>query len=265
MTDDDVRRYQAQGFIVFPDFKSSDEIAALRARARAIVDAFDPNESATIFSTQGDSARSDAYFMDSGERIRCFFEEDGHSINKIGHALHDLDPVFDTFSRDRRLAEIAGRIGLREPRIYQSMYIFKQPRVGGEVSWHQDAAFFDTDPPSVTAFWFALEEATRDNGCMWVQPGGHRSPLRARFISDGQRARLETVDPTPWPSLEAAIALEVPAGTLVVFDGMLPHYSAANRSPHSRQAYTLHAVDGRAYYSPANWLQRSTLPARGFD
>lgn len=265
MTQDDVRRYHAQGYIVLPNFKSSDAIDALRARAAAIVDAFDPSESATIFSTRGDSARSDAYFMESGERIRCFLEEDGRSVNKIGHALHDLDPVFDAFSRDARLAEIAERIGLNDPRIYQSMYIFKPPHVGGEVHWHQDAAFFDTDPPSVTAFWFALEDATRENGCMWVRSGGHRSPLRARFISDGQRARLETVDATPWPSLDEAEALEVPAGSLVVFDGMLPHYSGPNRSTQSRHAYTLHAVDGRAQYSPLNWLQRTTLPVRGFN
>jgi phytanoyl-CoA hydroxylase len=76
---------------------------------------------------------------------------------------------------------------------------------------------------------------------------------------------LETVDATPWPSFDEAIALEVPAGTLVVFDGMLPHYSAPNRSPQSRHAYTLHAVDARARYSPANWLQRTTLPPRGFS
>ncbi|HTC30069.1 MAG TPA: phytanoyl-CoA dioxygenase family protein [Candidatus Acidoferrum sp.] len=265
MTGDDVQRYQTQGFIVFPNFKSSEEIAALRERAAVIVAAFDSNEAATIFSTQGDSGRSDAYFMESGERIRCFLEADGRTVNKIGHAMHDLDPVFNAFSRDARLGGIAERVGLRDARIYQSMYIFKQPHIGGEVSWHQDAAFFDTDPPSVTAFWFALEDATRENGCVWVQPGGHRSPLRARFISDGQRARLETVDATPWPSFDEAIALEVPAGTLVVFDGMLPHYSAPNRSPQSRHAYTLHAVDARARYSPANWLQRTTLPPRGFS
>jgi phytanoyl-CoA hydroxylase len=264
MTDDDLRRYHAQGFVVFPNFKPAPEIAALRERATAIVEAFDPTEAASIFTTKNESARGDAYFMESGEAIRCFFEEDGRTINKIGHAMHDLDPVFETFSRDARLGPIAERIGLREPLIYQSMYIFKQPHVGGEVDWHQDAAFFDTDPPSVTAFWFALEDASCENGCMWVQPGGHRSPLRARFISDGGSARLHQIDPTPWPTHSDAIPLEVQAGALVVFDGMLPHYSAPNRSAHSRHAYTLHAVDGQATYSPGNWLQRTTIPPRGF-
>jgi phytanoyl-CoA hydroxylase len=49
----------------------------------------------------------------------------------------------------------------------------------------------------------------------------------------------------------------VAAGTLVVFDGLLPHYSGPNRSPVSRMAYTLHVTDGRAAYSPLNWLQRT--------
>ena len=265
MTGPELRQYREHGYAVFPGFKSSEEIAALRARAAAIVDAFDPSEAATIFSTQGDSTRSDAYFMESGEMIRCFLEEDGRSVNKIGHAMHDLDPVFDAFSRDARLAEIAAAIGLHDPLIYQSMYIFKQPRIGGEVNWHQDAAFFDTDPPSVTAFWFALEDANRENGCMWVQPGGHRSPLRARFIAQHGAARLHTVDATPWPTLEEATPLEVQAGALVVFDGMLPHYSAPNRSSHSRHAYTLHAVDGDAHYAETNWLQRTKIPPRGFE
>ncbi|MGB6986581.1 MAG: phytanoyl-CoA dioxygenase family protein [Candidatus Aquilonibacter sp.] len=265
MTDDDLRRYQAQGFIVFPNFKPAQEIAALRERAAAIVAAFDPTEAVSIFSTRNDSARTDAYFMESGEAIRCFFEEDGRTINKIGHAMHDLDPVFERFSHDARLARIAQCVGMRDPLLYQSMYIFKQPQIGGEVGWHQDAAFFDTDPASVTAFWFALEDATRENGCMWVQPGGHQSPLRARFIAERGSARLHTIDATPWPTTEDAAPLEVEAGTLVVFDGMLPHYSAPNRSRRSRHAYTLHAVDGAARYSSANWRQRRTLPLRGFN
>jgi phytanoyl-CoA hydroxylase len=75
---------------------------------------------------------------------------------------------------------------------------------------------------------------------------------------------LHQIDPTPWPTHSDAIPLEVQAGALVVFDGMLPHYSAPNRSAHSRHAYTLHAVDGQATYSPGNWLQRTTIPPRGF-
>jgi phytanoyl-CoA hydroxylase len=189
------------------------------------------------------------------------------AVNKIGHALHDRDPVFKRFSRDPALAELARDLGLAQALLMQSMLIFKQPRIGGEVNWHQDASFLATEPQSVIGFWFALEDATRDNGCLWVEPGGHHGPLRERYgrRADGTLA-MEPLDAKPWPSGDATLPLEVCAGTLVVFDGLLPHASAVNRSAQSRMAYTLHAVDAAAAYSPLNWLQRTPdFPARGFD
>jgi phytanoyl-CoA hydroxylase len=117
----------------------------------------------------------------------------------------------------------------------------------------------------VIGLWFALEDATLDNGCLWVAPGGHRGPLRERYVRQGEGFATEKLDPTPWPSGDATRPLEVPAGTLVAFDGHLPHASAPNRSAHSRMAYTLHVVDARATWSPLNWLQRRAEdPARGF-
>ena len=57
--------------------------------------------------------------------------------------------------------------------------------------WHRDAAFFETTPISVTTFWFALEGATIENGCLWVNPGGHRGPMRERFARNGDDIRME--------------------------------------------------------------------------
>ena len=256
-------RFTEDGYAVFPGFKTQRELAGLRARAEAIARE-NASEPVSIFSTNDQARKSDEYFLTSGDKIRCFFEEDGTTVNKIGHAMHDLDPVFERFSHEARLAEIAARAGLTEPALYQSMYIFKQPRVGGVVDWHQDATFLRTDPVSVTAFWFALDDADRTNGCLWVQPGGHRLPLRSRFVVRDGKAGLETLDATPWPDLTQAVPVEVEAGTLVVFNGLLPHYSAPNTSERPRHAYTLHAVDARAAYASDNWLQRPGLPLRGF-
>ena len=278
LTTDQRAQFEQDGYLVLPDFKGHDEIARLRQRAAEIVDAFDPSADRPIFTTNDQLRATDDYFLRSDTTIRCFFEEeafDQHgrlrqdkalSINKIGHAMHDLDPVFCAFSRDPKLAALARALGLNDARVWQSMYIFKQPGIGGEVGWHQDATFFDTSPVTVTTFWFALEDATRDNGCLWVEPGGHRGPMRERFVRHGDEITMEKLDSTPWPDNAGAIALEASAGSLVCFHGLLPHYSAPNRSSVSRHAYTLHATDATASYSPHNWIQRdAAFPVRGFD
>ena len=279
MLDHDQRaRFERDGYLVIPGFKSAAEIAALRQRAGEIVNDFDPAQGRSIFTTKDQTTATDDYFLRSDNTIRCFFEEeafDEHgalrqdkalSINKIGHALHDLDPVFERFSRDPKLAAVARGLGLQDPRVWQSMYIFKQPGIGGEVRWHQDATFFETTPVTVTTFWFALEDATIDNGCLWVEPGGHRGPMRERFVRNGDEIRMETLSDMPWPDDSTAVALEAAAGSLVCFHGLLPHYSAPNRSAVSRHAYTLHATDGTASYSPQNWIQRdAAFPVRGFN
>jgi phytanoyl-CoA hydroxylase len=270
-------RFDADGFLVIPNFKSAAQISALRERAAAIVDAFDPSVAAGIFTTRAEHARRDRYFLESATGVHCFFEEEAfdargelrvpkaEAINKIGHAMHDRDPVFDAFSHGPELAALASELGNDDPRVYQSMYIFKQPHIGGEVRWHQDATYFATTPHTVTTLWFALERADRSNGCLWVQRGGHRTPLRERFALDGDGGRLEAIDPAPWPTDAEAEPIECDAGTLVVFHGLLPHYSAPNRSAASRHAYTLHFVDGRAPYAATNWIQRdASFPARGF-
>jgi phytanoyl-CoA hydroxylase len=277
---EDQARYARDGYLVLPGFKPEAELAALRARATAIAEAFDPAEPGWgrgVFSSVDAALTEDAWFLGSGDSVRCFLEKDAlgadgrvnrataQAVNKIGHALHDLDPVFEAFSHGPELAQLAADLGLAQPLVVQSMLIFKPPGIGDEVRWHQDATYMITEPDTVTGFWFALEDASLDNGCLWVQPGGHRGPLRERFLRDGDITRLERLDATPWPTEGDAVPLEVLAGSCVVLHGLLPHYSAPNRSAQSRQAYTLHAVDGTSHWSAQNWLRpHPRRPWRGF-
>jgi phytanoyl-CoA hydroxylase len=278
LTDRMIQAYRDAGVIVLRNFVSVDACARLQHRAQQLVDGFDPREVRSVFSTTQQEQLDDSYFIESGDKIRFFLESDAFdeqgelrqskadSLNKMGHAMHDLDPVFDAFSRTRELAEVARRVGLHDPLILQSMYIFKPPGIGGEVVCHQDSTYIYTEPESCVGFWFALEDATLGNGCMQFIPGAHRMPLkkRNRRRPDGT-LETEVLDGTPWPT-ERCIPAEAPAGTLVVFDGRAPHLSAANRSTKSRHAYTLHVIDGTCHYPADNWLQRGTdLPLRGFD
>lgn len=249
----------------------------LRQRALELVEVFDPATVRSVFSTTKQTQLDDDYFIGSGDKIRFFLEDDAFdeagelrqskhdSLNKMGHAMHDLDPVFDRFSHTPKLAATVESLGFRDPGIIQSMYIFKPPRIGGEVVCHQDSTYLYTEPESCVGFWFALEDATLENGCMHFIPGGHKGPLKARnYRKDDGRLVTDVLDDTPWPEDRRRPA-EAPAGTLVIFDGRAPHMSGPNRSDNSRHAYTLHVIDRQSHYPASNWLQRGAdLPLRGF-
>jgi len=277
VTREQIADYERNGFLLLEHFIDAGDCDRLRERAEELVRDFDPQGLVSIFSTHEQTHTSDDYFLESGDKIRFFFEEnaflpDGslrqskeRSINKIGHALHDLDPVFDRFSCTPEIKQLVSDLGIEQPLLLQSMYIFKQPNIGGEVTCHQDATFLFTEPLRLVGLWFALEDATIKNGCLWAIPGGHKLGLKSRFVrAEGGGTRFEIFDDTPWP-LEKLKPLEVEKGTLIVLHGLLPHLSRENRSSRSRQAYSLHVIDASSNYPGDNWLQRSAkLPWRGF-
>ncbi len=158
------------------------------------------------------------------------------------------------------------------------MIICKQPEIGAAVPPHQDSVFLYTDPPSAVGFWYALEDATVENGCLSFLKGSHRwAPVRKRFVRREAGAGTEFVenrgasfpsgdgygeDLCPGQGEDGEYELgEVKAGSLVLIHGNLLHKSERNTSAKGRIIYTFHVISGDAEYDQRNWLQP---PKEGF-
>lgn len=271
------KQFIDDGYLVIKNFLNFDAVSAIKhhMQEKVIPDLegkwIEGGRKSSLFSSYDNSKIDKEIFLRSAHGIEPFFEEEAlnitsgelklpfsQALNKIGHALHAKDPVFRELSEHSQLIEIMADLGYEKAKSVQSMYVFKRPGIGGEVTWHQDQTFIRTDSKPVLGFWLAIDEASVENGCLWAIPGYHKERrLKKRFIRESDDTlRMEEFDIVPWDE-ERALPLKASPGTLIVLDGHCPHRSSANLSDKPREAYTLHTVDARAHYGHQNWIRLS--------
>ncbi|KZO93375.1 phytanoyl-CoA dioxygenase [Calocera viscosa TUFC12733] len=279
LTQKQVAKFYDDGYLILPGFLEQDEVAALMERTQRLLDSFDlEGHPLTKFTTGEEEDESkhvgDEYFLSSGDKVRFFMEEDAvgkdgklnrpknRAVNKIGHGLHELDPVFREITlHNSKLKSVARDLKFhKDPAILQSMVICKQPEIGGKVPEHNDSTFLYTDPPSAVGFWFALENCTPTNGALSFLPGSHKTTrISKRFVRLREGGtEFEKLAEDNEPTKDEDYVLETcDAGTLVLIHGSVLHKSEKNRSQATRYAYTFHMIESEPYakYDGKNWLQ----------
>ncbi|XP_022124441.1 phytanoyl-CoA dioxygenase domain-containing protein 1 [Pieris rapae] len=259
---------ERDGFAVLEDFLRPAECDELVAAGIELTKQIQDGAHRTVFSASSfNPASKDKYFLESSDKIRFFFEtnaldENGElkvdpsiALNKVGHGLHLLHPIFRCYTYSDRVKAVCRQLGFIEPAVVQSMYIYKNPGIGGEVKPHQDITYLHTDPVAPIGFWIALQDATIQNGCLWISPGSHKSGVHRRMTitEDGT---LEYDRPAPIYPQSSFTPVPVSKGTCILLHGNVVHKSAHNSSDKSRHAYTFHIIERKDNnFSQDNWLQ----------
>jgi phytanoyl-CoA hydroxylase len=312
---DRCRFFDKHGFILVPSFASPQEIQSMKSHIQELVDKeWNPQTSTHVFRTdekQIEAQGKSDYFLDSANKTHFFAEKDAmddngglkeayrenkiSALNKAGHGMHTTPGPFQMYTQSAKVVDLLTELGWEDPIVPQSMYIFKQANIGGEVTSHQDSSFLYTTPrQTCIGLWLALDDATLENGCLWVRPGSHEEPIRRQFArnpkhfgdslvyndDDGDHKlpqmifrQLNDDKKVPWDgkvpdnSLDSQrsglyhhgfIPVPCKAGDLLAFTGALDHLSLSNYSSQARHTFQLHCVEGErvgVQWSKENWLQ----------
>jgi hypothetical protein len=222
--------YRRDGFVICRDLVDAATVASLCAETVAIVAGRRGAVEGVVMPSGGDEAAL-------------------KSVLAI-HFPHKLSPLMRRMLRHPAIVAVLQQLIGPDVKCMQTMLFVKNAGKPGQ-AWHQDETFIPTPDASLTGVWIALDDATIDNGCLWVQPGshegGHLWPGRActdpRF--DGAPVSFGWDSPR-WPT-EGGVAAEVGAGSVVFFNGYTLHRSLDNRRERGfRRALVLHCMSARS-------------------
>jgi phytanoyl-CoA hydroxylase len=226
--------FEANGYLVLDDLLSSDEVEALR------------HETAEICRGHRGPVRG----LQPGDQ-----PDDDEVMRQYlcVHFPHKISDAMRATVAHPRVVEVLAELVGPNIKCMQSMLFIKHAGKPGQ-AWHQDEYFIPTRDRSLTAAWIALDDATLDNGCLWVIPGSHKPGVLWPMAAHGREGEFdEGHEACGFPFDEAtSISCQVPAGGVVFFSGYLLHRSFRNRSSGFRRALVNHYMSAESLL-PWDW------------
>ena len=239
-----VAQFVDQGYLVVPDLVGAEN------RARIVAD--------TARFARGEYPVVNPPVLPDGADD----DEATHHVLAV-HFPHWVSPVAMDMVRHPGVTGVVSRIaGAHLPhwdgaiKCCQSMLFVKGPDMPGQ-AWHQDERYIPTRDRSLVGAWIAIDDATIDNGCLWVVPGSHRNGYLYPTADHGRPDEYDSSDQAQGVDEADGIAVEVPAGSVVFFNGYLLHRSLKNRTNGFRRALVNHYLNA---WSLLPWSLAPSVP-----
>jgi ectoine hydroxylase-related dioxygenase (phytanoyl-CoA dioxygenase family) len=230
VTDEQVRFFVEQGYLVVEGLVSPADIQRLKDDTIAIARGTYPCESLKPAAP----TLNDQQVL---ENLLCI------------HQPHYVSPVMAEFVAHAGIAAVLARIvGAHLPywdgavKCMQSMLFVKPPGKQGQ-AWHQDETYIPTRDRSLCGAWIAIDDATDRNGCLRVIPGSHRMGYLYPFRDHGNLREFDGPQEMHGFDESLETLVEVPAGSVVFFNGYTLHRSKKNRSDIYRRALVNHYMN----------------------
>ena len=220
--------FDRDGFVVVPDLIPPDALAVLRRHIDGVLDGeIKPNAAAAEdeFHTQWEPRVVDRADLPRRQKIRVIF-----------HMAHSHDYFWKFANEDRVLDVIEALVG-PDIRFYTDQMFVKPPKVGSEVPWHQDSAYWPDVDPGLLSCWVALDDVTIANGCVRFIPGSHKRVVPHHEIVTDNPNNITTKPGLVDPSKE--VPVEMKAGSVCIHHSLAVHRSLPNTSDAPRRGWVL--------------------------
>lgn len=228
LTDEEFAQYQREGYVVKRGLFDGETVERVRTRLREYTHG---DRAAEGFNTQVEP-EAEQEGVDEADAVRKF----------EGLGLLDDEVVHD-LATDERLVAVAQDLLGPDIKLLRSAAMFKPPHVGSEKGLHQDSAYYPVRPYDQVTTWIALDDATPENGCMEVLPGGHTEGL---LEHETQEYETDIVIPEDLGDMKH---LPMEAGDVLFQHSLLPHRTAPNTTDRWRRAMIFMYMDARSRFT----------------